>query len=93
MSFFTSLFKDSRSKGITDLCAAVPGCTRSTSNKNNVVVNLKCPNSQFSSLSITILDTFPSSAPVVSVMGPLQHPWIDQYRYVCHVSLWLQTEN
>jgi len=42
----------------------------------------QCPNAQVSKLLITILDTFPTSPPVVSVLGPLAHPWVDQYRFV-----------
>ncbi len=82
MAFFSSLFKDDRKKQIDALCAALPSLKRNSANKNNMILPLDCPNGRFSSLHITILDSFPQSAPVISAMGPIRHPWIDQYRFV-----------
>ena len=43
---------------------------------------LRNPNGQVNTLSICLIASFPTVKPIFSVRGPLQHPWIDQYRFV-----------
>ena len=85
MSFFfsTSKSKNEKVKQVERLLNAIPDVTRIDSTGSKFQCMLITPGAvQRSSIMITLLDQFPLKAPIVSVMGPLRHPWVDSYRFV-----------
>ena len=81
--FFGRSTKSDRAKHISELMSKVPGITHVDSSNLKFQCILASPaNGQVSSIMITLLEQFPSNPPIVSVQGPLRHPWIDTYNFV-----------
>ena len=84
MDFFkgviNTITQSDRKTQIKELCERIPTVHRIERGKYQLV--LHCSNAQVSSMLVTVLDTFPNTKPILSVQGPLMHPWIDGYRFV-----------
>ena len=84
MDFFkgviNTITQSDRKSQIKELCERVPAVHRIERGKYQLM--LRCANADISSMLITVLDTFPNTKPILSVQGPLLHPWIDGYRFV-----------
>jgi ubiquitin-protein ligase len=87
MAFFQNILgrggKNERNKHVEELMSKVPGVTSIDSTNSKFQCMLSSPaGGQGSSITITLLEQYPKKAPIVSITGPLEHPWIDKYRFV-----------
>jgi hypothetical protein len=72
--------RDARRRHTSEMYTRVPEIQKMERGKYSLILN--CPNGQVSTLFITLIASFPQMKPIFTVRGPLQHPWIDKYRFV-----------
>lgn len=72
--------RELRRQLIKEMHERIPEVCKIETGKYSLI--LRSPNGQVNTLSITLIGSFPTMKPIFSVRGPLQHPWIDQYRFV-----------
>ena len=86
MDFLKNVFvpggaeREARRRHTAEMYERVPEVEKLERGKYSLILN--CPNGQVSTLFITLIATFPEMKPIFTVRGPLQHPWIDKYRFV-----------
>ncbi len=85
MEFLKGVFapgadKEQRRQLIKEMHERIPEVAKIERGKYSLI--LRTPNGQVNTLSICLIASFPAMKPILSVRGPLQHPWIDQYRFV-----------
>ena len=83
MSFFFSKSKSDRQKQVDELLAQVENISRVDNTNTKFQLILQSPaNGQKSSIQILLPEQFPVKGPIISVQGPLRHPWIDNYNFI-----------
>jgi hypothetical protein len=87
MSFFwgksSSKSETDRSKArhIADLAACFPSIRRPNNDDSSFELAFEADR-KLNTLRIWLPSDFPSNKPVLQVLGPVQHPWLDQYKRV-----------
>ena len=72
--------REARRRHTAEMYERVPEVEKLERGKYSLILN--CPNGQVSTLFVTLIASFPEMKPIFTVRGPLQHPWIDKYRFV-----------
>jgi hypothetical protein len=71
----------SRTRQVAELLACFPSIRRPTNDDSSFELTFEIER-KMNTLRIWLPSDFPANKPVLQVVGPAQHPWLDQYKRV-----------